>query len=211
MLKPRSFPFKIRFLPQIGIVVALSWTCNVSWALETPPAKPEALVPKPSYEKEERDIPKKPSAPPELTERIPPNLPHCERYFVYGGKKIECDSQLGGDAEMLRPIMRDVPAAIAELDAYQRANKNVRLAAYVGTGGVVSAILGGFVSQPLFDPATGAIKPGGYIVFGGIALAANALIYGLSLLKTNEIHIGNAVRIYNDTFRKSSSSVADRS
>jgi hypothetical protein len=151
----------------------------------------------PSYEQEEEDIPSEPSMPPVLIQRPPPIIAHCERYFVHKGKKIECDSQVGADAEMLRPIMRDVPAAIAELDAYRRAQKNVRIAAYVGTAGILATIIGGVMSHPLFDPGTGALQPGGYVAFAGIALAANALIYGLSLVKTNEVHIGNAVRYYN--------------
>ena len=155
-------------------------------------------IPVQSYEKEEKLIPKAPSAPPSLEQRIPPNLPHCERYFTYGGKRLECDSQLGRDAEMLRPIMRDVPDAIAELDAYARANNQILVAGYVASAGFLTAIIGGAAASPLLDPGTGALRTGGYLVFGGLALAANAIIYGLSLLKTNEAHIGNAVRIYND-------------
>lgn len=148
------------------------------------------------YEEQEKDIPRKPSMPPDLVQRTPPPFSHCERYFVFQGKKIECDSAVGGDAEMLRPIMRDVPAAIAELDAYKRANKNVRIAAYVGTAGILATILGGVISHPIVD-SSGTLQPGGYITFTGIALAVNAVIYGLSLVKTNEVHIGNAVRYYN--------------
>src|SRR5690348_3928332 len=69
-----------------------------------------------SFEKEESDIPVKPSAPPALTQKIPGYSPHCERYFEYRGKWLECDSNVSRDGEALRSIMNDVPSAIAELD-----------------------------------------------------------------------------------------------
>ena len=71
------------------------------------------------YEEEEAEIPKKPSVPFPLIQKVPKTIPHCERYFLFRGKKYECDSNAGTDAERLRSIVMDVPSAVAELDAYQ--------------------------------------------------------------------------------------------
>src|SRR6476619_2703472 len=86
-----------------------------------------------SFEQEESQIPKQPSTPPPINQLIPTEHPHCERFFVYRGKKMECDSNVGRDADRLRPLMQDVPSAIAELDAYQENREKIKLAAYFGT------------------------------------------------------------------------------
>ena len=151
------------------------------------------------YEKEESQIPKKPSAPPPLLQKVPPNYSHCERYFVYQGKKIECDSNLGGDAERLRPLMEDVPAAIAELDAYQDNRQKMKLAAYLGTLGLV-VLMSGFIlgrSTPAFDPISGTPNLLGYVMIGGLGVTVHSVILGFSVGKTNESHVGNAVQYYN--------------
>jgi len=168
-----------------------------------------ALVPyvthaaNPSYEKEERQIPKRPSAPPPLNQLKAPDFPHCERYFSFKGKKIECDSNLGKDGERLRPIMHDVPSALEELDQYQENRDKVRLAAYGGTAGLLTMGLGIAISRPPFDPGSGEPRTGGYVLIGGLILAVNSLIYGLSVVKANENHLGKAVQYYNAAHPKS--------
>ena len=154
-------------------------------------------VEKSAYEREEAQIPKKPSPPPQLAPRIGKSKPQCERYFLYQGKKMECDSYLGGDAERLRPLFADVPSALAELDAYQANLKKMKLAAYIGTAGILVIIAGIVISRPIVDPGSGALKPGGYVALGGFGLSLNSLIYGFSLKRTNEIHLGNAVQYFN--------------
>jgi hypothetical protein len=158
--------------------------------------EPKRYEPK-RYDLEERAIPKTPSAPPVLLERVPPEIPHCERYVTYKGKTYECDSQLGLDAEKLRPIVQDVPAALAELDSYQKTQRNVRIAAYVGSLGLASLITGAVISRPMVDPTTGSLKAGGYLSIAGIFLMANAVIYGLSIAEANKAHLGKAVDAYN--------------
>lgn len=150
-----------------------------------------------SYDNEVNQIPGSPSIPRELNQKKAPILPHCERYFVYQGRRMECDSELGRDAERLRPIMKDVPDAVAELDAYQRVQRNVRYAAYTGTLGIVSIIMGGIISHPIMEQGTGVLRPGGYIAIAGVAILVNSLIYGLSTYRTSEVHIGKAVDAYN--------------
>lgn len=149
------------------------------------------------YNDELNQIPVHPSKPPALIVRQAPEIPHCERYVTYRGKRFECDSELGMDAERLRPIVKDVPAALAELDSYQRTRRQVRYAGYVGTLGVVSIIVGASLSKSAVDPQTGALNAGAYLTIGGIIVAANALIYGLSIAKANKSHIGRAIDAYN--------------
>ena len=164
-----------------------------SFPISSPSGFALAAVP---YEEEVAKVPQKPSSPPALARQPEPDIPHCARYFLYNGKKYECDSQLGSDAAHLRPIMSDVPAAIAELDAYVRTKKQVRIAAYAGSLGILAVIVGGLVSQPLIDQ-NGTLKTGGYITYTGIGIVANALIYGFSMLKANEQHLGKAIDYYN--------------
>jgi hypothetical protein len=149
------------------------------------------------YELEERQIPKNPSQPPSLRQRPARDSHHCERFFVFDGKKEECDSNLGHDAERLRPLMHDVPSALEELDLYQENLKKIKTAAYVGTAGILAMIVGVIMSRPPFDPNSGAARPGAYVMMVGLAAGVNSMIYGFSLVKTNEAHLGNAVQYYN--------------
>jgi hypothetical protein len=154
-------------------------------------------IEKSAYEREEAEIPKKPSQPPQLSPRIGKTVPQCERYFLYQGNRMECDSYLGGDAERLRPLMSDVPSALSELDMYQANLKKMKLAAYIGTAGILVIIAGIVISRPIVDPSSGALKPGGYVALSGFGISLNSLIYGLSIKKTNEGHLGNAVEYFN--------------
>lgn len=156
------------------------------------------------YDIEESKIPHKPSSPPSLIQKEPPRIYHCERYYVYQGKPFECDSNLGNDAERLRPLMEDVPAAITELDAYQSNRQQVRMAAYFGTLGILAMItglvigrIGASKNSPAFDPVSGSPNLGGWVLIGGLGLTVNSLIFGISVGRTNEAHVGNAVQNFN--------------
>ncbi len=138
-----------------------------------------------------------PTAPPPLPQRIPGEVPHCERHFVFKGKKIECDSEMGKDALRLSLLMKDVPYAQSELDIYRENRQKIRLAGFTGTVGVLAMLTGAIVSHPILDPQSGSIRPGGLITLAGLAITANSLIYGLSMMRANEVHIGNAVQYYN--------------
>ncbi len=150
-----------------------------------------------SYEVEESQIPKSPSQPPPLVQNAPKFIPHCERYYLFEGKKFECDSNLGQDGERLRSIMAEVPSALVELDAYQQNLKNIRTAAYVGTAGILAMVLGVIMNRPPVDPVSGALRPGAYVMLVGFGVTVNSLIYGLSVVKTNEAHLAHAVNYYN--------------
>lgn len=163
-----------------------------SYAVSAPYTKPYARP----YEEEEAEIPKKPSTPPALTQKVPTDIPHCERYFVYQGHTLECDSNVGKDAERLRSLMQDVPNALAELDQYQSNQKQIKVAAYLGSLGLLVA-LAGILIKPPFDKVSGAPLAGGFVILGGLGLSVNSFIYGLSLMKANEAHIGTAVDLFN--------------
>ena len=116
----------------------------------------------------------------------------CQRYFVYRKKKLFCDSNLGMDAEKLRPIIMSSTDAISELDLYQKNRRYLKQTAYVGTIGLVFGILSYILvskNQPILR---------GGLAASGLGLAGGSLIYGFSLGQTNESHLGNAVRIHND-------------
>lgn len=149
-----------------------------------------------SHEKELLEIPKSPSQPPALNWKAPKYVPHCERYFLYAGKKMECDSNLGWDGEVIRPLIREVPQALAELDLYQKNLKSIRVTGYVITAAAAVFLLGLAISHPPVDER-GNLNFGGYVsAFGGL-IGLNSIIYGFSVLRTNEEHLNNAVNAYN--------------
>jgi hypothetical protein len=150
-----------------------------------------------SYEHELRQIPTHPNEPTRLDRKSPEEIPHCERFFVYRGKRLECDSNSGHDADRLRPILKEVPDAIAELDTYQENQDRIKVAAYLGTAGVLIILAGILISRPPFHPKTGEIQPGGWGVIGGAGLAVGSFVYALGMVKTNESHIGTAIENYN--------------
>ncbi len=143
-------------------------------------------------------IPTQPSQPPGLTQKQFKQSGHCERFFLFEGKRYECDSNLGGDAERLRPILQDVPAAIAELDQYQKSRSDVRVSGHLITSALVLAGLGMLFSggQP-FNPSNGGLTPGGAVVLTGMTLGVGAIVHGFTVVNSSDKHIENAVHFYN--------------
>jgi len=145
--------------------------------------------------------PSKPTAPQALKQPVVIDAFHCERRFLYMGKVFGCDSNVQRDAERLRPLMADVPQALAELDTYQRNRQSVRIAAYAGSIGIIAAIGGVLIARTFTDSNGNATNTGialrNYALAGGLGLTGISLIYGLSILSTNESHIDNAVRYHN--------------
>jgi hypothetical protein len=92
-------------------------------------------------------------------------------------------------------LMQDSPQALRELDIYQENHEKLRNAAYVASAGIVAALVGVLISHPPFY--NGQVRPGGYFVLGGAIITANSFIYGLSVLKSNETHLGRAVDNFN--------------
>lgn len=162
-----------------------------TWAA---PAQPP--VSSRDYKKIESQIPQAPSAPPSMEQpNGNPQSFRCDRLFIYEGKTLPCDSFVRRDAENLRPLLKDTPAALAELNDYQRTRRNIRTLAYVSSAGLALALAGLFVSKPAFSE--GEIRPGGYMILGGLGLSASSFIYSLSLTRSNEDHLTRAVDFHN--------------
>lgn len=143
-------------------------------------------------------VPTRTKAPPVLAAPPPSEYFRCERAYIFKGERLSCDTKLGRNGEGLRPILSEVPAALAELDRYQRNRANVEPAAYVGTLGAVIAIASFFL-QGSINEATdpGNKKLAGYAAFGGLSIMGGSGVYGLVYLRQNEKHLENAVSIYN--------------
>ena len=137
-------------------------------------------------------IPEKPSRPPELTVSQPQDPFRCERDFIYQGERFSCDSIIRQDGERLRPIINEVPEAIAELDQYQKNRRNIRSASYVGTLGILVMVASSMLGTGQSDFTKN------FVFYSGVSLTAGTVLYGISTLQNNETHLGNAVRMYNE-------------
>jgi hypothetical protein len=141
------------------------------------------------------------SAPAPLPQSAPVNAFHCQRFFLYRGKAIPCDSHVAQDGQGLLEIMKDVPEAADEIRTYQANRTRQRLLAYTGTAGAMIAIVGLFLSRKhqyedkTIDPTGEVLRTFGLIGFGVMGLS---LGIGLSTLSSNERHIDNAIQIYNE-------------
>lgn len=163
-------------------------------------------APKEKYRKEESEIPSQPSAPP-TTGKAPVSgeLFRCQRTFVHQGKILGCDSNLRLDAERLRPFLSKVPAAEAELDAYQSNRRSLRKLAYIGTAGLGITLLGLFISSQFYQGTQNKLTSQGVAfrnitTLTGLGIAAGSLIYGFSLISRNEKLLGHSVSLYNEAF-----------
>lgn len=152
------------------------------------------------------ETPQSPSAPPSLMQKAPSDPFRCQRQFVYQGRTLDCDSQVRRDAEKLRPILKDVPEAVAELDAYQQGRRALRYTAYVASIGLAVGVIASFFAKPFrydADPEAkergeaGPLKPAAYLVIGGLTATLGSFIFGFSLYQTNESHLNEAVHQFN--------------
>lgn len=123
----------------------------------------------------------------------------CDRGFKPEpqSKPQSIDSFHRRDAEMLRKYVDNMPEAKSELDLYQRNRRMVLKAAYVGTAGAIVLLTGLILSSQ----TTSASHKNNYRaigVFAGGGLIAGSFVWGLSLLRSNEEHLINAVNIHNE-------------
>jgi hypothetical protein len=125
----------------------------------------------------------------------PPETFRCQRLFIYQGKVLNCDSNLRPDGEHLRPIIEKVPAAVSELDLYQDRRRSVQKLAYLGTAGVIMAVGGSIVSRQFEHPTSAVVR--NVSVAAGLTVAITTALIGIGVLRTNEEHLGNAVKFYN--------------
>lgn len=146
--------------------------------------------------------PQKPTPPAAIPQPRAPEPFRCERKFVYQGKVFDCDSNVQRDAERLRPLMTDVPAALADLDTYQRNRQNVRDAAYVGSVGLFLVIAGLLASRTFTDTNGNLTNTGtqvrSYSAFGGGGLVILSVAYGWATLYRNESYVDDAVKLHNE-------------
>ena len=136
----------------------------------------------------EAPIPHQPSAPPQLFERTAPDTFRCQRFFVYQGKTLGCDSSLHADAEKLRPILSSVPEALSDLNNYQRTQRWLASTAYVGSAGLVLLLAG------LFGGGGNGKK---IMYLGGGSIFLGSIAFGLTEMRINEGKLGDAVNTYN--------------
>lgn len=164
-------------------------------------ASPAENKPLPDKNIESKKVPTTPSAPPQLRPKGPADIYRCQRYFTYDGKVYGCDSNIGQDAERLRPILEPVPEAIAELDQYQGNRARIRTAAYVGTGGLLLMVLGNLISTRFYDSNNAPTDTSNIIrsaaLLGGAGVMAGSFVFALSYGRENEKHLGRAVELYN--------------
>lgn len=143
----------------------------------------------------DKDIPKKPTAPPSLQKKIPANAYACLRQISYQGKILNCDSNQAWDGEGLRTIISESPTAIDQLNAYQRNRRNIQKLAYVGSAGLGLAAIGLLVRRLSDSSQAIAVRNVAGII--GFSTAAFSFSYGLIRLRDNEKHLLSAISIHN--------------
>jgi hypothetical protein len=148
---------------------------------------------------EESDIPKTPTAPPSLLQAIPVDPFHCHRIVVYQGKPIDCDSNVRRDGDNLRRIIKDVPAAIAELDTYQKNRRNLKYTAYAASAGLLVTLVGYFGSRGDhgFRNANSQLTPAAIVALSGLTFSIGSMAFGFYLYESNESHLTEAINDYN--------------
>lgn len=159
----------------------------------------------------EPDIPARTTTPPTFTQNGVQEIFGCKRQFLYRGQYLSCDSIMSRDAEGFRPIFQPVPAAIAELDQYQKNRRGVQTVAYVSSAGLALVALGYILGTLVFRVSSPATLPDGsvttvhspnillrnLIMLPGLITTVGAISYGVFSIGFNENHLGNAVKLYN--------------
>ncbi len=140
-------------------------------------------------------IPKTPSTPPSYSHKEAEVYFGCKREFVHNKKSYACDSFAYRDAAHLLTFVSQNPKAKLELIEYQKNKKTLKNLSYVGSVGVVMLLTSLIVAPLLDEPIKNKLSKIGLI--GGIAITGGSLIYGFSLLHSNEKRIQNAVDYYN--------------
>jgi len=147
-------------------------------------------------------IPKTPTTPPAFIQTIPVEKFICDRKFLYQGRILSCDSNLDADAERLRSIVQTTPAALKELDTYQKNRKEAVIHAYIGSVGLLTILTTFIISREMTDGNGNPTKEGTIIrnigSLSGIAIAGGSFFLGLRALSQNEKHLGQAVKNFND-------------
>ena len=140
-------------------------------------------------------IPASPSAPPQLGNAAQIPSLGCQREFTFGGKIYALDSWHRKDGERLRPLLQGVPEALNELDSYQETPPRLRSAAFITTAGLLLLVTGLFLRQR--EGGNSGPTIGNIAGLAGIGIAAGGVVYGVTLLTSNESYLERAVDLHN--------------
>lgn len=132
--------------------------------------------------------------PPKLSRQIPVTAYFgCRRAFRWKEKTYLADSYYKNDAGRLKLVVRDTPDALRAIDRYQNNQTSARIAAYVGSVGLMVAVASLFINTS--DPTWNRIRNIGLV--GGLSLAGGSFLVNFTILRTNESNIKDAVQYYN--------------
>lgn len=160
----------------------MSWLC-VAMPLGNAYSAP-GTVPIPDY-----TPPKKAERPMAIPTPTAPELFGCDRTVSYRGRSVLCDSYTRPDGERLRPLIDSVPAALSELDAYQKSRRSLRNSAYVASTGFAIFL------ASLFFRVDGKPNAAGY---AGLGIMGASVVYGFVSYQTAERRLENAIQRYNE-------------
>lgn len=121
----------------------------------------------------------------------------CRREFSLSGKVYRIDSYHNQDGEGLRPFVKDVPTANRLLNDYQSNRNALTTSAYLGTIGIVAALLGPLLVNQLVGNEGTALQVGRILRIAGFGLTLGAAAYSIGILRGNESKIDEIVREYN--------------
>ncbi len=144
-----------------------------------------------------KQIKRRVTAPPQLAPDKVIKPIGCLRRARWGDEEVPCDAFHRKNAEYLRPIVRDIPAALAALNDYQSSRDNAKLGAYTGSLGLFVALTGWIISTQISDIET-SNKIRSYTTFGGLSLTMGSVVYSLAALSASESHLDRAVLEYNN-------------
>ena len=168
-------------------------------AEKTKKKKKIAPAPKPKKNVVGREVaPTSPNAPGSFS--VPTQIKDlgCERVFKQEEKLVSVDSYYRRDGEHLRPYLEDLPEATHQLNIYQSRRHSAKIAAYTGTLGIAIFVASIFLKNR-YDEGEVLHTTFKHVgLFGGLGLAAGSFAYSFGVLQTNEKHLNNAVKIYND-------------
>lgn len=136
--------------------------------------------------------------PPSLGRPVPENPFQCERLLRHKGQILSCDTHMSNDGEGLRPIFKNTPEALDELDLYQRNRKRVRIGGYTGTFGIFLFLANPLIANLVTSDQSKRDSLKTTLRFTGLGITLGSAVYGISYLKANEEHLNRAVERYND-------------
>jgi hypothetical protein len=117
----------------------------------------------------------------------------CRRQYFHRDQVLNVDSFHKRDGERLRQVVSGTPEALTSLNRYQSNILSARAAAYVGTVGLVAALVSSFLNTS--DPTQSSLRQ--ILSVGGLILAGGSFAFSFAVLRTNESNLKDAVQYYN--------------